>query len=77
MADAGPGTGSTRHLTFAWNLQPDAAAYDIIQGKTHWLGRVHRDVFFAESVDLTHGRTFELVPIAPNGNRGPSATTRL
>ncbi|WP_427884851.1 endo-beta-N-acetylglucosaminidase [Kribbella sp. GL6] len=78
VADAGPGpgAGSTRHLTFAWRLQPDAAAYDVLQNG-RWLGRVHRDVFFAESVDLTNGRTFELVPIGANGNRGPALRSTL
>ncbi|HEY3512023.1 hypothetical protein [Kribbella sp. NPDC051137] len=76
VADAGPGAGATRHLTFAWHLQADAAAYDVLQNG-RWLGRVHRDVFFAESVDLTNGRVFGLVPIAANGNRGPAVTAAL
>ncbi|NIK62004.1 hypothetical protein [Kribbella shirazensis] len=76
----GQGAGSTRHLSFSWSLRPDASAYDVLQlGRTahHWLGRVHRDVFFAESVDLGRGRTFALVPIAVNGNRGAASTTHL
>ncbi|GAA2799854.1 endo-beta-N-acetylglucosaminidase [Kribbella solani] len=80
VADAGPGAGSTRHLTFAWSLRSDASAYDILQtsrDSIRWLGRVHRDVFFAESVDLTAGRSFELVPIGANGNRGTAATATL
>ncbi|MGW6195831.1 endo-beta-N-acetylglucosaminidase [Kribbella sp. NPDC055110] len=76
VADEGPGTGTTRHLSFTWSSQPDATAYDVLQGN-RWLGRVHRDAFFAESVDLTKGRTFQLVPIAPNGNRGTSANSHL
>jgi hypothetical protein len=77
VADEGPGAGTTRHLSFTWSRQPDATAYDVLQGADHWLGRVHRDAFFAESVDLTRGRTFELVAIAPNGNRGLPARTHL
>ena len=75
-ADAGAGAGSTRHLTFEWALQSDAAAYDVLQN-TRWLGRVHCHVFFAESVYVTVGRTFNLVPIGTNGNRGPVAVARL
>jgi hypothetical protein len=76
VADEGHGAGTTRHLSFTWSRRPDATAYDVLQGN-RWLGRVHRDAFFAESVDLSKGRTFQLVPIAPNGNRGPSAGTHL
>jgi endo-beta-N-acetylglucosaminidase D len=80
VKDEGQGAGSTRHLSFSWSLRQDASAYDVLQlGRTarHWLGRVHRDVFFAESVDLGRGRTFALVPIAANGNRGAASTTHL
>ncbi|WP_327640586.1 hypothetical protein OHB24_20020 [Kribbella sp. NBC_00482] len=77
VADEGPGAGTTHHLSFAWSRQPDATAYDVLQGANRWLGRVHRDAFFAESVDLTKGRTFQLIPIAPNGNRGTAATSHL
>ena len=77
VADEGPGAGTTRHLSFTWSLQSDATAYDVLQGANRWLGRVHRDAFFAESVDLTKGQTFQLVPIGSNGNRGAVATTHL
>lgn len=80
VKDEGQGAGTTRHLSFSWSLRQDASAYDVLQlGRTarHWLGRVHRDVFFAESVDLGRGRTFALVPIGGNGNRGASRTTHL
>lgn len=76
VADEGPGAGGTRHLSFTWSRQQDATAYDVLQGN-RWLGRVHRDAFFAESVDLTKGRTFQLVAIGSNGNRGAAATTHL
>ncbi|WP_350278354.1 hypothetical protein [Kribbella sp. HUAS MG21] len=80
VQDEGAGAGSTRHLSFGWSLRPDASAYDVLQlGRTarHWLGRVHRDVLFAESVDLGRGRTFALVPIGANGNRGASSIANL
>ncbi|KJL31948.1 endo-beta-N-acetylglucosaminidase [Microbacterium azadirachtae] len=64
VADAGDAGDGKRHLTFAWDLRSDAVGYDVLQiggSGTTWLGRVHRDVFFAEAVDLSGGRQFQLV----------------
>ncbi|GAB3934357.1 hypothetical protein GCM10029976_043200 [Kribbella albertanoniae] len=69
-----------RNLSFSWSLQEDAVAYDVLQqtgSGPYWLGRVSRDVFFAEAVDLSRGRTFAVVPIAATSNRGPDATVSL
>ncbi len=72
VADAGDAGGGRRHLTFTWDLQSDAVGYDVLQiggSGTTWLGRVHRDVFFAEAVDLAAGRQFQLVAFGADLHR--------
>ncbi|WP_164233703.1 endo-beta-N-acetylglucosaminidase [Microbacterium hydrocarbonoxydans] len=80
VTDAGEAGGGRRHLAFEWKLQQDAAGYDVLQvgsGSTTWLGRVHRDVFFAEAVDLSAGRRFQLVAVGADAHRSAPATASL
>ncbi|HEY9330502.1 MAG TPA: hypothetical protein VIS09_20070 [Streptomyces sp.] len=70
----------TRHLAFEWGLVEGADAYDVLQhgddGVT-WLGRVRRDVFFAESVDLGRGKTFSVRAIGTDGRHGRPVNAKL
>ncbi|GAA1718021.1 hypothetical protein GCM10009809_12400 [Isoptericola hypogeus] len=70
----------TRHLALEWSLSEGADLYDVLQhgdaGAT-WLGRVRRDAFFAESVDLGRGRTFSVRPTGADGRRGAPAVATL
>ncbi|WP_285725803.1 endo-beta-N-acetylglucosaminidase [Psychromicrobium xiongbiense] len=68
---------------FDWNLAGDAYAYDVFligsgEGKT-WLGRCHRDCFFAEGISVpTSGRlNFTLEAIAKDGTRSAPAVTGI
>ncbi|WP_026531245.1 endo-beta-N-acetylglucosaminidase [Haematomicrobium sanguinis] len=61
---------------FDWDLAKDAYAYDVLavqSGSKTWLGRVHRDCFFAAGLDAQPGSTFELVAIGENGARSDAA----
>ena len=80
VTDAGDGGDGRRHLAFEWKLQSDAAGYDVLQignGASTWLGRVHRDVFFAESVDPAAGRKFQLVAFGADAHRSAPAIASL
>ena len=80
VKDAGDGGDGRRHLAFEWAVREDAAGYDVLQvgaaGAT-WLGRVHRGAFFAESVDLSAGRAFQLVAFGADAHRSAPARTTL
>ncbi|MFC7624277.1 hypothetical protein [Microlunatus sp. GCM10028923] len=79
VQDEGAAPDGRRHLSFRWQARSDAWAYDVLQTgeRVTWLGRVHRDVFFAEAVDLAAGKSFALVPIFVDGGRGEESSTRL
>ncbi|MBG0737982.1 hypothetical protein IV500_00815 [Paeniglutamicibacter antarcticus] len=63
----------------AWQLSADAYTHDVFTagpgGERNWLGRVHRDVFYAGGVPVpANGQLwFELVPISVDGSRGTAA----
>ncbi|KJL17293.1 Glycosyl hydrolase family 85 [Microbacterium azadirachtae] len=80
VADAGDAGSARRHLTFSWTLQDDATGYDVFQltgSGQNWLGRVHRDVFFAESVDVAAGTRFQLVAFGADGSRSAPVKAAL
>ncbi|MEV6308409.1 hypothetical protein AB0M10_07345 [Streptomyces sp. NPDC051840] len=82
VSDAGDvkAAEGTRHLSFEWQLADGADAYDVLQVGTEgvtWLGRVRRDVFFAESVDLTRGRLFTVRAIGRDGSYSAPVHARL
>lgn len=60
----------------SWKLARHAVAYDLFTaGDNSWIGRVHRDVFYAH--DIAAGKrqlSIDIVPIASDGTRGPRTT---
>lgn len=80
---AGNTTAKGANVFFDWTKAPDAYAYDLFSsndsgGKT-WLGRCHRNCFFAENVPVPTSKTlnFELVAIATDGTRSAPAKASL
>ncbi|MFC4137868.1 MULTISPECIES: hypothetical protein [unclassified Microbacterium] len=69
-----------RNVSFTWNLEKSASAYDVLQATDagdRWLGRVQRDAFYALSIDLEQGRTFRVVSIDAIGNRSSATAVTL
>lgn len=73
-------TSQGADVFFSWNKSSDAYAYDVfvVDGQTRsWLGRCHRDCFFATGVAIPSNRTlnFALEAISKGGTRSSVTTT--
>ncbi|MBQ1444608.1 MAG: hypothetical protein IIZ13_12245 [Renibacterium sp.] len=80
---AGTAGSNGENVFLDWTKAADAYAYDVFNvdtaGAKTWLGRCHRDCFFAENVAIPANKTmnFELVAISPDGTRSAPAKASL
>lgn len=80
---SGTANNAGANVFLDWIKADDAYAYDIFSaeaaGTRTWLGRCHRDCFFAEKVAIPENKTmnFELVAISLDGSRSSSAKATL